>query len=70
MWCEIEIAERQFLICSVYIPPKHKNDLLKLNEKPHSINCKQPLLIGGNFNARNQLWDPQINLSGDAAWKM
>ena len=70
MWCETEIAGKQFLICSVYIPTKHTNDLHKLNEKLHSIEYKQPLLIGGDFNARNQLWDPQLNPSGDAAWKM
>ena len=38
MWCKIEIAGKQFLICSVYIPPKHANDLYKLNEKLYLIN--------------------------------
>ena len=58
------------MIYSVYIPPEHTNDLYKLTEKLHSIDWKQPLLIGGDFNAGNQLWDVHLNPSGDAAWKM
>ena len=70
MWCEIQINNQQCLICSVYIPPKHKEDLKKLNTILESIDPKVPLLIGGDFNARNHLWDPQLNPSRDPAWQM
>ena len=33
MWCEVKIGSKQCLFCSVYIPPKHKKDLMKLCKK-------------------------------------
>ena len=54
----------------MYIPPKHKEDLTKLCKKLNSVDDKEPLLIAGDFNARSQLWDPQLIPSGDPAWQM
>ena len=70
MWCEVQIASKQCLICSLYVPPKHKEDLVKLCKKFNSVDDKKPLLIAGDFNARSQLWDPQLIPSGDPVWQM
>ena len=70
MWCQVQISSKQCLICSVYIPPKHKKDLMKLCQKLNSVDDKKPLLIAGDFNARSQFWDPQLIPSGDPAWQM
>ena len=70
IWCEIQINNQQCLIFSVYIPPKNKENLKKLNTILESIDPKVPLLIGGDFNACKNLWDPQLNPSRDPAWQM
>ena len=70
IWCEVRIGNKQCLICSVYIPPRNKEDLIKLHNKLNCFKSNQPLIIGGDFNARNELWDSQLLPSRDSAWQM
>ena len=43
---------------------------MKLCKKLNSVDDKNLLLIASDFNARSQLWDPQLIPSGDPAWQM
>ena len=70
IWCEVYIGNKQCLICSVYIPPRNKEDLIKLHNKLNCLKSNQPLIVGGDFNARNELWDFQLLPSRDSAWQM
>ena len=70
IWCAVRIGNKQCLICSVYIPPRNKEDLIKLHNKLNCLKSNQSLIIGSDFNARNELWDSQLLPSRDSAWQM
>ena len=68
IWCEVRIGNKQCLICSVYIPPRNKEDLIKLHNKLNCLKSNQPLIIGGDF--KGQLHSKNKLSSDERARKM
>ena len=56
LWTEIEYGKESILIGNVYIPPKDHNQLELLDN--HIANIKHSkLILLGDFNSKNKLWD-------------
>ena len=60
VWSEIEINEKKVLIGNIYIPPNNIEQLHAL-DKFLENHKDENLIILGDFNARNTLWDIHCN---------
>ena len=59
LWNEIEIQGQQVLIGNVYIPPNMESHLHLLKKELEKHRGKNLILLG-DFNSRNKVWDKNL----------
>ena len=59
LWNEIEIQGQQVLMGNVYIPPNMESHLHLLNKELEKHRRKKLILLG-DFNSRNEIWDKNL----------
>ena len=59
LWNEIEIQGQQVLIGNVYIPPNMESHLHLLKKELEKRRGKNLILLG-DFNSRNKIWDKNL----------
>ena len=58
-WNEMQIQRTETLVGNIYIPPGNENQLRKLDMELKKHKGKA-ILLAGDFNCRNTLWDKHI----------
>ena len=62
IWNEIDIDNKKILIGNIYVPPNNVDQLHKLDNILEKLK-DQRLIIVGDFNARNKMWDKHSKIN-------
>ena len=71
-WADTYIDGENILIGSIYITPDAEEDLIKLDKWLEQAKERKNILLAGDFNSRNLLWENWYNHqpTRSTAWKM